>query len=119
MELFLTFFRAFFRHRHRCGHFLERHMSSRQSAIYGDKFKELLGYLEAHYVDSVDLSQLTEGAISHSLKQLDPHTGYLSKKEALWDQSRLGGSFEGIGIEFNIVYDTVSVIRVIPEGSFF
>ena len=101
------------------GIFLERHMSSRQSAIYGDKFKELLGYLEAHYVDSVDLSQLTEGAISHSLKQLDPHTGYLSKKEALWDQSRLGGSFEGIGIEFNIVYDTVSVIRVIPGGPSF
>ena len=101
------------------GIFLERHMSSRESVIYGDKFKELLGYLEAHYVDSVNLSQLTEGAISHSLKQLDPHTGYLSKKEALWDQSRLGGSFEGIGIEFNIVYDTVSVIRVIPEGPSF
>ena len=82
----------------------------------GEKFKQILRLLEKYYVDTVDLEKFTEKAIQEGLSTLDPHSVYRSKEEADWSNKQLEGSFEGIGIEFDIFEDTMYVRRTIQGG---
>ncbi len=68
------------------------------------------------YVDTVNASQLSETAIQSMLHQLDPHSTYVSAKELSALNERLEGSFDGIGIEFSIIRDTLFVASVISGG---
>ncbi len=81
-----------------------------------DKYKSLLYYLEEMYVDSVDVEELTEIAISKMLDKLDPHSLYYSKKDLEAANEPLKGSFDGIGIQFNILKDTILVVSPISGG---
>lgn len=81
-----------------------------------DKFKLALGYLQTVYVDTVNQEQLTEAAIKGMLKKLDPHTTYLTAKEIKDANEPLQGNFEGIGITFNIINDTVTVVSATTGG---
>jgi len=65
------------------------------------------------YVDEVDSEKLTEAAIRAMLRELDPHSSYLNKDEVRAMNEPLQGDFEGIGISFNMVTDTLYVIEVI------
>lgn len=80
------------------------------------KFGQLLEWLNEYYVDSVDEEKMVEQAIIHLLKDLDPHSSYLNRKEVREMNEPLQGNFEGIGISFNILFDTIFVISPISGG---
>jgi carboxyl-terminal processing protease len=80
------------------------------------KFARTLALIDAFYVDSVSLSSLTEKAIIEILRSLDPHSSYISAKDVKEMNEPLNGNFEGIGIQFNILHDTIIVIEPLPNG---
>jgi carboxyl-terminal processing protease len=81
-----------------------------------DKYKWLLRTVDSYYADSVKVDKLTEAAIIKVLSELDPHSVYISEKEVAEMNEPLQGSFEGIGISFNIFHDTLMVLQTIPGG---
>lgn len=68
------------------------------------------------YVDTVNESSLVEGAIRGMLQRLDPHSTYLTAKESRSATESLGGSFDGIGVQFNMVEDTLVVLQPVVNG---
>ena len=68
------------------------------------------------YVDSVDSKKLTEDAINGILSKLDPHSAYTNAKDTKKFTEPLEGSFEGIGVQFNMLEDTLLVIQPVPKG---
>ena len=68
------------------------------------------------YVDSVDESKLVEDAIRGMLEKLDPHSSYATAKETKAMNEPLNGSFDGIGVQFNMVDDTLLVIQPVVNG---
>ena len=68
------------------------------------------------YVDSVDEQRLVEDAIRGMIEKLDPHSAYSTAKETKAMSEPLQGSFEGIGVQFNMVQDTLLVIQTIVNG---
>ncbi len=80
------------------------------------KFSTLLFLINNFYMDTVNMPQLTEKAIIATLKDLDPHSTYISKKDLEQVNEPLVGSFEGIGITFQLFKDTILVIAPVPGG---
>ena len=80
------------------------------------KFKEILTYVQHDYVDEVDTDELVETAINKMLEKLDPHSVYIPAKDLELAKSQLEGEFEGIGIEFNIIKDTIYVVAPLSGG---
>lgn len=80
------------------------------------KLNKFLFLLKNEYVDTINTPQLVENAIVSTLKQLDPHSVYISKEEVKKMNEPLEGNFEGIGIEFNILQDTLIVVNTIQGG---
>ncbi|MBQ8702221.1 MAG: S41 family peptidase [Prevotella sp.] len=68
------------------------------------------------YVDSVDENKLVEDAIRGMLKELDPHSTYATPKEVKSMNEPLQGNFEGIGVQFNIIEDTLLVVQPVLKG---
>ena len=68
------------------------------------------------YVDSVDEQKLVEDGIRGMLEKLDPHSSYLTAKEVKEANEPLQGSFEGIGVQFNMAEDTLLVIQPVTDG---
>ncbi len=68
------------------------------------------------YVDSVDQEKLVEDGIRGMLKGLDPHSSYTTAKETKAMNEPLNGSFDGIGVQFNMVEDTLLVIQPVSKG---
>ncbi|MDD5506948.1 MAG: S41 family peptidase [Bacteroidales bacterium] len=81
-----------------------------------DKVMEVLRFIEQDYVDSVSGDKIREDAIKGMLDELDPHSQYMSAEMLQDANESLLGNFEGIGIEFRVVDDTINVIQVIPGG---
>jgi carboxyl-terminal processing protease len=81
-----------------------------------DKYREVIGLLEGEYVDTVNTEVLTETAIQNLLSGLDPHSSYIPGEDLELSRSSLESDFEGIGIEFLIVEDTVQVISALKGG---
>ena len=80
------------------------------------KFGQFLNFLDKYYVDSVNTDKLVEDAIKSELEKLDPHSTYISAKDVQRMNEPLQGNFEGIGISFNILNDTLFVINPVPNG---
>ena len=80
------------------------------------KFASLLQIINYYYVDSTDQPELTEKAILAMLKELDPHSVYLSKEEVVKANEPLQGNFEGVGIQFQLFNDTILVVAAVPGG---
>lgn len=80
------------------------------------KFDRVLNIVERDYVDTVDTKKLTEIAIRAMLDTLDPHTVYISAEDMKAVNEDFQGSFDGIGVEFDIVKDTLTVVTPIPGG---
>ncbi len=80
------------------------------------KFRDILSYIDRDYVDTVNIEELSDFAITKMLEKLDPHTAYIPAKEMAMARSYLEGDFEGIGIEFNIFKDTIYVITPLSGG---
>ncbi|PIP55091.1 MAG: peptidase S41 [Bacteroidetes bacterium CG23_combo_of_CG06-09_8_20_14_all_32_9] len=85
-----------------------------QAAAY--KLNRALDVVDMFYVDTVNNDNLVETAIIEMLKELDPHSVYVSKDEVKEMNEPLEGNFEGIGIQFNIYNDTIMVVNPIPGG---
>ena len=68
------------------------------------------------YVDSVDNRKMVEDAINGILSKLDPHSAYTNASETKRLTEPLAGSFEGIGVQFNMLEDTLVVIQPVPKG---
>lgn len=106
------------------GIFIGSKLNFRQNSIQflhpekksSDKLNSVLNFIEAEYVDTVNKNQLVEKAITDLLANLDPHSVYITAKEVQEMREPLEGNFEGIGIEFNIIKDTIRVISVIAGG---
>jgi carboxyl-terminal processing protease len=81
-----------------------------------NKIEEILHYVSDQYVDTINEKQLTEKTITDMLQNLDPHSSYLTAEELRANDEPLLGNFDGIGIEFNIVEDTIRVLTAIAGG---
>lgn len=81
-----------------------------------DKLNDIIGYINESYVDSVNKEILIEEAIVSLLQNLDPHSGYIPASEFKAMNEPLQGSFDGIGVEFNIQRDTIVIINPIVGG---
>lgn len=81
-----------------------------------DKMMQTVLSIRSHYVDPISLDTIYEKAIPHILSELDPHSEYIPAK--VFDQlnESLEGEFDGIGIVFNAMTDTITVLNVIPQG---
>ena len=84
--------------------------------ISSNKINSILKIIETNYVDTVNRTQLVENAIPSILRNLDPHSIYIPAKDLARANEPLRGSFEGIGISFNMLTDTILVISTIPGG---
>lgn len=80
------------------------------------KFGQVLEWVDKYYVDTVNKEQLVEISIIEMLNHLDPHSNYLTREEVKEMNEPLEGNFEGIGIQFNILHDTIFVVQAIPGG---
>ena len=77
---------------------------------------ELFHLIDDLYVDSVQISDLVERALPQILKELDPHSTYISAAEVEESMQDLKGSFSGIGVQFTIYKDTIRVDKVVKGG---
>ncbi|MCS7005189.1 MAG: S41 family peptidase [Cytophagales bacterium] len=80
------------------------------------KFKEILSYIEEYYVDSVKIEAIASKTFEQLLQQLDPHSSYIDVRDVKLANAALQGEFEGIGVEFLILRDTIEVVAVIAGG---
>ncbi len=80
------------------------------------KLEALMYHIERMYVDSVHNDKLVDAAIVSMLEELDPHSIYIPKEDLEEVNEPLKGNFEGVGIQFNLVRDTIYVVDAIPGG---
>jgi carboxyl-terminal processing protease len=78
--------------------------------------QDILDLVRNRYVDSVNLPSITDSAIGGVLDQLDPHSAYIPSNEVAEVNEDLDGNFQGIGIEFSLMNDTLDVVSVVPGG---
>jgi len=81
-----------------------------------DKIEEVLRFIEAKYVDEVDQEEILEKVINGIFKELDPHSIYIPADQLQEVNDKLDGNFEGIGIEFLVIEDTITVMTAIKGG---
>ena len=93
-------------------------MGLRAQGLTQETFKigKTLALLEAIYVDSVDISSIAEQMIINTLRNLDPHSVYIPAKDVQEEHEPLQGNFEGVGIQFNLLNDTIIIISPTPGG---
>lgn len=82
----------------------------------GGRINNLLNYIEMQYVDTINREDLENKTILSMLKSLDPHSDYIPAEEFSTINEPLEGNFDGIGVEFNIIHDTIRVITPIIGG---
>ena len=80
------------------------------------KLAQVFRYLSGLYVDEVEMKPVVEGAITGMLEELDPHSAYIGAEEMKGVQESFDGEFSGIGVEFNVLRDTVIVVNTIAGG---
>ena len=80
------------------------------------KLNLILQEVQRHYVDTLNMKDMTDAAVVAALSKLDPHSVYLPPVELTESETELAGNFEGIGITFNVPNDTAIVLNTIPGG---
>lgn len=101
------------------GNFYANHFSGNRLNIINsgsNRLSNLLHIIDDQYVDKVNIDSLVDNAIPLILAELDPHSVYISAKDAQAANDDLKGSFTGIGVEFTIRQDTIHVQNVISNG---
>lgn len=92
----------------------ENNQNDLRAALY--KMQEIMTYINRDYVDSVNTNDLVEYGITKMLENLDPHSSYIPARDATLAQSQLDGEFDGIGVEFGIIRDTIYVVAPLTGG---
>lgn len=101
------------------GSFFSNHFSGNRLNIINsgsNRLNNLLHIIDDQYVDQVNIDSLVDKAIPQILSELDPHSVYISAKDAAAATDDLKGSFSGVGIEFVIRDDTIHIQNVIQNG---
>ena len=80
------------------------------------KINQILKLTTTYYFETVDTSKLVESAINGMFNKLDPHTTYLPVEEEKISEEIFTGEFDGIGVEFQIIKDTITIISPISGG---
>ncbi|MBO4403675.1 MAG: S41 family peptidase [Bacteroidales bacterium] len=80
------------------------------------KMNRLLQFIRYYYVDTADFDKLVDKGISEMLKTLDPHSVYIPGKDVKRTNEALEGNFDGIGVQFQIVKDTIVVVEPLKGG---
>lgn len=97
-------------------HYLSLNKGKHRTYSSGNKINAILDIIDEQYVDTVDMTDLVEGAIPKIFSELDPHSVYIPAEDASMVNEELEGSFSGIGVSFNMQTDTILVINVINGG---
>ena len=98
------------------GIFIGTEITKKQSNNQNEKINNIINLIETHYVDTVDTKQIQESLINSILTDLDPHSTYINAENFTSIEEDMQGSFSGIGIQFNIINDTIIVIAAISGG---
>jgi carboxyl-terminal processing protease len=104
------------------GYFLSNRISNQSNFKYSgksgvnDKISSLLNFIEFQYVDTINKKDLVEKTVTSMLQSLDPHSSYIPASEFEAVNEPLEGNFDGIGVEFNIIRDTIRVVNPIEGG---
>ena len=94
----------------------ERLQEQQENLLQFQKLIEVCRDLLALYVDDVEMKPVVEGGIRGMLEKLDPHSAYLDAEEMRGVRESFDGEFSGIGVEFNVLRDTVIVVNTIAGG---
>lgn len=86
----------------------------RKPASYQEKLEEILGMIENEYVDDIDVDSLMDQLYPKLISLLDPHSAYIPASELQAVNDDLEASFSGVGVSFQVIGDTVTVIEVVP-----
>ena len=80
------------------------------------KIRRLMDYIERDYVDTVNTDHLLDGAIKQMLGKLDPHSVYIPKENLQAVTENMQGNFVGIGVQFRMIRDSITVVQTIKGG---
>ena len=100
------------------GNMLSRLSRDDRFQVYpkNSKISNVIDYISAEYVDSVNTPSLVDKTIPEILKQLDPHSVYIPAVDLQEYNEPLEGNFSGIGVQFNLQEDTVAIVNTIQNG---
>ena len=97
------------------GILIGKNLNNNKNIDTNEKINSIINLINSNYVDSVN-KNFEDQIINSIIKDLDPHTSYISKKNYQGVEENMLGGFSGIGIEFNIIDDTIVVISPINGG---
>ncbi|MCF8332315.1 MAG: S41 family peptidase, partial [Bacteroidales bacterium] len=107
------------------GLFLGSHMINSQDSGWSlfktenrtfNRLVDVLNLIQQDYVDEIDTEEITKIAVKNIIEELDPHSEYIPASQFAEVNDQLKGNFEGIGIQFRMVKDTIVVIKTIAKG---
>ena len=98
------------------GYFANTLLKDSNNVQNSDKFDQVLQYAENNYFEPVDRDVLVEKAIVGMLNELDPHSIYITSEEQMGISDQFRGNFDGIGIEFQLINDSITVVSAISGG---
>jgi C-terminal peptidase (prc) len=91
-------------------------LSAQDEGLQLNKMGQTLFYLQRYYLDTVNVGSLMDKALIHMIEELDPHSTFIPAKDVQAMNEPLQGNFDGIGIEFNIIADSLVVVAPIAGG---
>ena len=99
-----------------CGVIIGGFNSSYKEERVNNKITGILNLINQHYVDTINAADFEGKTINAILNELDPHSGYIPVKKYKAVEEDMQGSFSGIGVQFNIIDDSIVVISAISGG---
>jgi len=91
-------------------------LSLTNNSVKEQKIKRLINFIQQDYVDDVNTDELLDGAIAQMLDKLDPHSVYIPKENLQAVTENMQGNFVGIGVQFRVINDTITVLQPIQGG---
>jgi carboxyl-terminal processing protease len=91
-------------------------LAPESSSVNIEKIKDVLDLTNEYYFDTVNVNKLSDAAIKGIIDQLDPHSAYVTTEQQQTFEEEFQGNFEGIGIEFQVINDTITVVSPITGG---
>ena len=98
-----------------CG-LLGAQSSHNEVSLQANKVGQTLYFINRLYLDTANLERIADKALVAIMKELDPHSTYISKKDIQAMNEPLQGNFDGIGVEFALINDTLTINSTIPGG---
>ncbi len=84
--------------------------------LTNSKISEVVDLVRKYYFEEIDAEKVNDDAIQSFLASLDPHSSYITRENSQHYDEMLFGQFDGIGIQFNMLNDTLLIVNVVPDG---